>query len=196
MTKAPKIEKIAHMIGFLQGKVIHADTASAVLLCGQIGYTLYPVGCVLLKDQEIECWIHDVVREDRRDLYAFADLASKTLFEQLITIDGVGQKLAQKILNSADAESLRRNILNGDITFLTSLSGVGKKTAQKIILEMKGVLVETDQTGSTVSGEVIDGLRSLGYSLQDIKPYLHDLPEDTATALKEILRRFASHKNR
>lgn len=182
------------MIGFLKGQVIHVDTAGAVLLCGQVGYTIHPVGCVVLKGQEIECWIHDVVREDRRDLYAFIDLASKTLFEQLITIDGVGQKLAQKILNSADAESLRRNILNGDITFLTSLSGVGKKTAQKIILEMKGVLVEEDEVGSVVSSEVIDGLRSLGYSLQDIKPYLKDLPEDTGTALKEILRRFASRK--
>lgn len=182
------------MIGYLKGRVIHVDAAGAVVLCGQVGYTVFPVGCFFEKENEVEVWIHDVVREDRRDLYGFIDLETKTFFEQLICIDGVGQKLAQRILNSTSPALLRQHILEGNIVFLTTLSGVGKKTAQKIILEMKGVLVEEGQGQQSVSQDVIDGLRSLGYSLNDLKPHLQDLPEDTEKALKEALRRLAKQQ--
>lgn len=182
------------MIGYLTGRVIHVDSEGAVVLCGQVGYTVFPVGCLFEKGSEVEVWIHDVVREDRRDLFGFLDLETKVLFEQLITIDGVGQKLAQRILNSTSPTILRQHILEGNIVFLTSLSGVGKKTAQKIILEMKGVLVEEGQGQQSVSQDVVDGLRSLGYSLQDLRPHLQELPQDTEAALKEVLRRLAKQQ--
>ena len=175
------------------GTVIHVTADSAVVLCGHVGYRIFPVGCLVEMNADVRVWIYDVVREDRRDLYGFLDLETKNLFEQLIDIDGVGHKLAQKILNSVSSESLREHIVRGDIVFLTSLSGVGKKTAQKIILEMKGVLVEdVSGSGGGVSQEVMDGLRSLGYSLKDVQGYLEDLPDDTEKALKEVLRRIAN----
>lgn len=179
------------MIGYLKGRVIALDAAGVVVLCGSVGYTVFPVGCLLEKGEDVELWIHDVVREDRRDLYGFIDTETKLLFEQLITIDGVGQKLAQRVLNSTNATALRRHILDGNIEFLTSLSGVGKKTAQKIILEMKGILVEDSAPQGSVAQEVIEGLKSLGYTMQDLKPYLVDLPQDTEGAIKEVLKRFA-----
>lgn len=180
------------MIGYLEGEIIHADADKIVLKTGGVGYVVYPVSMQCQKGESAALWIHDLVREDKRDLYGFKTQEAKTLFEQLISINGVGHKMAMHMLNSTEVSVLRNHIVEGNLDFLTSLSGVGKKTAQKIILEMKGVLVEKEEQ-SAVSKEVMDGLRSLGYAAKDVEPYLTELPNDTEKALKEVLKRIAKN---
>lgn len=181
------------MIGYLKGIVIHVEEGECIVKVGDIGYQVHPVGYMPKDGESLELWIHDLVREDRRELYGFTDRSAKAIFEQLISINGVGHKLAAQALRMAKPEELQKHIIDGNIEFLTSLSGIGKKTAQKIILELKGVLVEQEQSAEqAVATEVIDGLKSLGYSMKDIAPHLEDLPENTEDALKEVLRRFAN----
>lgn len=176
------------MIGMLTGKVVHIDLNYLILDISGVGYKVYKVGINTSVNQEISLWIHDLVREDRRELYGFSNLATKDLFEQIIEINGVGHKLAQKILESHSADDLKKHIIAGDLAFLTSLSGVGKKTAQKIILELKGVLV-TEDDSDTTDQDVIDALTSLGYRKQDISPIIKHLSaEKTEERIREALR--------
>lgn len=136
-----------------------------LLRVGDVGYRVFLVGFNALNEEQLDLFIYDHVREDRRELYGFKDEQMMTLFERLIDISGVGTKLAQKILSVGSSEEISSKIVAGDLTFLTSISGVGKKTAQKIILELKGVLVQEEV--STTDEDAVAALMSLGYSRQD-----------------------------
>lgn len=176
------------MIGMLTGEVKYANQNSLIIEINGIGYSVFTVGIRALVGQNITIWIHDLVREDRRELYGFQDLETKDLFEQMIDINGVGHKLAQKILDSHSADDLKKHIIAGDLAFLTSLSGVGKKTAQKIILELKGVIV-TENENQEIDSDVIDALTSLGYRKQDLNPVLKHLTEKSTEArIREALK--------
>lgn len=176
------------MIGMLTGEVKYANQNSFIIEINGIGYSVFSVGIRTVVGQNITVWIHDLVREDRRELYGFQDLETKDLFEQMIDINGVGHKLAQKILDSHSADDLKKHIIAGDLAFLTSLSGVGKKTAQKIILELKGVIV-TENEDQFIDDEVVDALTSLGYRKQDLSPILKHLTEkSTESRIREALK--------
>jgi Holliday junction DNA helicase RuvA len=176
------------MIGMLTGEVRFVNLNSIILDIGGVGYLVYKVGFNPLIGQRVTVWIHDLVREDRRELYGFLDQTTKDLFEQIIEINGVGHKLAQKILEAHSADELRRHIIAGDLAFLTSLSGVGKKTAQKIILELKGVLVaETEE--SLADQDVVEALTSLGYKKQDLAQIIKHLDQgSTEDKIRQALK--------
>lgn len=165
---------------------------SIVLRVGDIGYRIFPVGFVSEVGQKLAVHIHDFIREDRHELYAFTQPRALDLFEKLIGISGVGPHLAQKILASGDVAKLEASIMKGDIGFLTSISGVGKKRAQKIILELKGVLVSLD--GENVEDQdTLEVLLSLGYDRKDcveILPRLtRETPEDRVKEALQLLSR-------
>lgn len=176
------------MIGLLVGEVAMVRPDRAIILCGGVGYEVFLVDTDLLAGQQTKLWIHDLVREDRRELYGFIDADSKTFFEQLIDIDGVGHKLAIKIMRGKSVDDIRRHVISGDIAFLTSLSGVGLKTAQKIVLELKGVLIDEKNAPSTRT-DIVEALKSLGYKEADLRGALDDLPEGTEAGLREALKR-------
>lgn len=155
------------MIRFLEGDVMDISEDGAVIFAAGIGYAVAPVGMQLLRDQHVRLWIHDLVREDRRELYGFESKDTLEVFEKLIEISGIGHKLAQKMLSTHKPEEIIRRIVAEDIAFLTSLPGIGKKTAQKIILELKGVLVQDEAPIQEVDTDVIDALVSLGYPKKD-----------------------------
>ncbi|MFH1631806.1 MAG: Holliday junction branch migration protein RuvA [bacterium] len=165
------------MIAYLNGIVRSATPGKLILLVGGVGYEVYSVGFDAIVEDALELYIHDYVREDRRELYGFTDTGMKELFEKLIDISGVGTKLAQKILSVGSRDEIADRILKGDLGFLTSISGVGTKTAQKIILELKGVLVqEEDQIEDT---DTLEALMSLGYSRKDCVHIIREVTGDT-----------------
>jgi Holliday junction DNA helicase RuvA len=137
--------------------------------------------------------IHDHVREDVRDLYGFLSSADLSLFDQLLSISGVGPKVAMTILGIGSADTVRRAIMSGDLAMLTSVPGVGKKTAQKIILELKGQLVELAES-SPMDQEVIQALQGLGYTVAQAREAVKLLSPDltnTSDRVREALRSLA-----
>ena len=112
------------------------------------------------------------VREDALDLYGFKNESERNLFLMLISISGIGPKLAVSILSWVEIEELNSNILSGDIKSLTSIPGVGAKTAKRIIIELKDKLSKTtttelgfeDDFASKISKDVLSALVGLGYS--------------------------------
>ena len=117
---------------------------------------------------------HLHIREDAMQLYGFATEAERSIFKQLISITGIGPKIAQGILSGISVEDLRQFILAGNIAALTSIPGIGRKTAERLIVELRDKISKTDTTGGagTVPGdnsadirnEALLALTSLGYN--------------------------------
>lgn len=185
------------MIAFLEGIIAGHEADGVLLNVNGIGYRVFCTRDMAEIGERAKFWITEIIREDKFDLYGFLHRSDQALFEQLMSVSGVGPKLAQKILSSGTTENIVQRIQAGDIDVLTSIGGVGKKTAQKIILDLKGVLVSpedrSNKTNSTHS-EVSDALESLGYSKQDIASIANDIAGDTTeTRVKSALKLLSRH---
>jgi Holliday junction DNA helicase RuvA len=181
------------MIGSLRGQLLEYTANQLLLEVSGVGYRVLVPGSVLalLKTgEELFLYIHDHIREDLHDLYGFLANADLQLFEQLLSISGVGPKVAMTILGIGSADTVRRAIMSGDLDLLTSVPGVGKKTAQKIVLELKGQLVELSESSPT-DQEVIQALQGLGYSIAQAREVVKQLSPDlvsTSDRIREALR--------
>jgi len=158
-----------------------------------MGYRVYVSPAVLSAlrgEGETFLYVHEQVREDADDLYGFLSLADLELFERLLTISGVGPKVAMTLLSVGSADTVRGAIMKGDLALLTSVPGVGTKTAQKIVLELKGQLVEAGHDAPQ-DRDVIEALQSLGYSIQQAREALKAVSSDiveTSARVREALR--------
>ena len=152
---------------------------------------------------EVTLHTHFQVREDGMALFGFASAEERDAFEQLITISGVGPKIALALLSTMDASTFYRAIADEDITRLSLAPGVGKKLAGKLVFELKGKLPALTATGGAASGtpsgklqtEVLEALMGLGYSAAEAQAALARIPQDRPMTLEEqitfALRSFA-----
>lgn len=182
------------MIGSLRGIVLEKGPNWLLLEVGGIGYRVMASPAVVtnVSSEQAFLYVHHHVREDAEDLFGFLALADLELFERLLSISGVGPKVAMTILSVGSSDQVKKAIMSGDLATLTSVPGVGKKTAQKIILELKGQLVEMEEDAGSGGGEVLDALVGLGYAPQQVKDVLkHVKAEDPAERIKEALKYLA-----
>ena len=163
------------MIDQISGKIISINDNYVVLEVGGLGIKVNVSATFASKlvNEELTTLITYLnVREDALDLYGFKNESERNLFLMLISISGIGPKLAVSILSGVELEELKSNILSGDIKSLTSIPGVGAKTAKRIIIELKDKLSKTtttelgfeDNFGSKISKDVLSALVGLGYS--------------------------------
>ena len=152
---------------------------------------------------EVTLYTHFQVREDGMALFGFTSAEERDAFEQLITISGVGPKIALALLSTMDASTFYRAIADEDITRLSLAPGVSKKLAGKLVFELKGKLPALTATGGAASGtpsgklqtEVLEALMGLGYSAAEAQAALARIPQDRPMTLEEqitfALRSFA-----
>ena len=163
------------MIDQISGKIISINDNYVVLAVGGFGIKVNisaKFASKLVNEDLITLVTYLNVREDALDLYGFKNDSERNLFLMLISISGIGPKLAVSILSGVELEELKSNILSGDIKSLTSIPGVGAKTAKRIIIELKDKLSKTtttelgfeDNFGSKISKDVLNALVGLGYS--------------------------------
>ena len=163
------------MIDQISGKIISINDNYVVLGVGGLGIKVNisaNFASKLVNEDLITLVTYLNVREDALDLYGFKNDSERNLFLMLISISGIGPKLAVSILSGVELEKLKSNILSGDIKSLTSIPGVGAKTAKRIIIELKDKLSKTtttelgfdDNFGSKISKDVLSALVGLGYS--------------------------------
>lgn len=183
------------MIAFLEGMIAGHELDGVLVSVNGVGYRVFCARETAEIGEAVKFWITEIIREDRHDLYGFLRREEQALFEQLMSVSGVGPKLAQKILASGSTEHLVARIQAGDVDMLTSIGGVGKKTAQKIILDLKGVLVSAEGGGkSEESTELTDALESLGYSKADMAQIVNDVRgETTEERVKSALKLLSRH---
>jgi Holliday junction DNA helicase RuvA len=162
------------MIAHLRGKLLAKRPNQAIVETGGVGYDI-TISIPTYSDMpgvggEVALHIHTHVREDMIALYGFLRPAEKTLFEKLITVSGIGPKLAITILSGMAADEMVNAIRGNDIARLTRIPGIGKKTAERMVLELRDKLtvekaseIPAAPTMSPVEEDVLSALMNLGY---------------------------------
>lgn len=172
------------MIGFVRG-IIHAFSKDYVLIdVNGVGYRInfyHPEKLTI--GEEITIYTYQNVREDEISLFGFLSLDEYDLFIKLISVKGLGPRIASNMLSVSTPEKLIEAIENNNLDFIKKMPGIGNKTASQIILDLKGKLVEGDSSNNEGNQEVIGALKSLGYKQSEISSVMknlkgEDLPVD------------------
>lgn len=193
------------MIALLRGTVAASAPGEVVLDVGGVGYRVRVAtgGVLAAVGDEATLHTHLVVREDALDLYGFTAPAARDLFTTMLSVTGVGPKLALAALGALGEEGLRRAVVTEDVAALTVVPGVGKKGAQRMILELRerlgalaGVgdpdaVTPSGATGTDALGEARAALAALGYAPAEAVRALDALPAGTAAEGPEALVRAA-----
>lgn len=187
------------MISSLSGTVGSVGSAGVEIDVGGVGYFVLaptPVLAALRTGKRSKLFTQLVVREDSMTLYGFSAPDQREAFNVLMTVTGVGPKLALAVLSAFAPEALGRIVASGDAEALTTVPGVGKRGAQRMILELKerfSSALEAAGVQGTKRTEVRDALAGLGYSPQELREALDRLPDEDApveemvkAALKEL----------
>ncbi len=162
------------MIAHLRGKLLAKHPNQVVVETGGVGYEVtisVPTFSELPgTGSEVALHIHTHVREDVIALYGFARPAEKQLFEKLMTVSGIGAKLAITILSGMAADEMAGAIRGNDVARLTRIPGIGKKTAERMVLELRdklppatGTSMPAVPTMSAMEEDVLSALVNLGY---------------------------------
>jgi Holliday junction DNA helicase RuvA len=165
------------MIAHLRGKLLAKHPNQAVIETGGVGYEVtisVPTFSELpANGSEVALHIHTHVREDVIALYGFLRPAEKQLFEKLMTVSGIGAKVAITILSGMAADEMTGAIRGNDVARLTRIPGIGKKTAERMVLELRdklppaaGPSTSTLPAMSATEEDVLSALVNLGYQRQ------------------------------
>ena len=192
------------MIGYLRGKVTYLLADHAFLEVQGVGYRLFISDTTrreLRLNEEARLFTYLSVREDALQLYGFATQREYDTFQLLISVSGIGPKVALGILSHITLDALCRAIQNKQTTILTKLPGIGKKSAERLVLELKDkvsytgdeeelVLVSEDEVADDKIAEAQAALVSLGYTQAEITPALKKAAKgkDTAEIIKLALK--------
>lgn len=185
------------MINLLRGQVESKTEKFAVVIVNDIGYRVYCSPTVLrpcVLGQKITLFCHLHVREDALELFGFLTSEDLELFELLISISGVGPRMALNILAIAPAGKIKEAIASEEEQFLTRVSGIGSKIAKKVILELKDKLPhinEENRGGLRDEMDALDALLHLGYRESEARDVLRKMPKHikkTEDIVKEALK--------
>lgn len=172
----------------MRGRILSKSPSAVVVDCGGVGYELAISVATYteLGDEgaEARLHVHTHVREDALLLFGFAERTEKRLFERLLTISGIGPKLAITVLSGISAERLVAAIRGGDHATLTRIPGIGKKTAERVVLELKDKL--EDLAGVGVGAEAGAVRPSLGMTAEDVLSALVNLGYARPVAQKAV----------
>jgi holliday junction DNA helicase RuvA len=192
------------MIAFLTGRVVRKAASFALLDVGGVGYKLAmttgSLSALPSEGDEVTVWTYLYVREDELSLFGFESEAEKASFEQLITVSGVGPKVALATLSALSPDALAQAVAADDVAMISTVPGIGKKTAQRIILDLKDKLGVPELGGGAPRGsgsgavlaETTDALLSMGFSAAEVSAAVKGFEGDGGdpqALLKHALRR-------
>jgi holliday junction DNA helicase RuvA len=187
------------VISRLRGTAVAWDADGLVLDVSGVGYRLFATPAAVRKADgadEVVIETHLHVREDAMQLFGFADADERELFEQLLSVSGVGPKVALAIVSGYSPAELRRALVREDDALFQTIPGIGKKTAQRVVLELKEKIaplaaVEAPHLGAG-DGHIVarDALVELGYSAAEAEQRLAAIDPDLPPAerVREALR--------
>jgi len=193
------------MIGYLTGKIISAKPTRVLLDVNGVGYI---VNISLNSFEKINdqptasLYIFTSVREDSITLFGFHSESEKEMFELLISVNGVGPKLALNILSGIQTSDLQYAINSGDISRIVSIPGIGRKTAERLVLELKSKVdkINTDdgiEIPFSIKNEAIAALTTLGYNSKQAEKCVREiLTTEPNAALEELIKKALSLLNR
>lgn len=200
------------MISHIRGKLVHKSPTEIVIDVNGVGYQVNIPLSTFEKidklDGEVNILTYMHVREDAMILYGFATEAERDIFKMLISISGIGPKIAQGILSGINTNELREAVLMNNIEALTSISGVGRKTAERIVLELRNKLgkIEFEEQPTAPSSlqlkarsEAIIALMSLGFNRTNAEQVIRAVLNETKSkelSVEEMIKRALHHSSK
>ncbi len=185
------------MIASLHGKLESLGSDGAVINVGGVGFQVYMPTSTLStlgkigEEVKLHTYLH--LREDNAALYGFTSTDELGLFQNLISVSGLGPKLALAMLSAMNIERLTMAIATSSVDLLTEVPGIGKKMANRLILELKDKLGAGWITTPAVqlaeeNAEVVAALTSLGYSVSEATRAVASLPPDSKLSLEDRVK--------
>ena len=182
------------MYSYIKGIITIIEPGYIVLDNNGVGYLIYVSNPYHYKiNNEYTVYVYQHVREDENTLYGFKDLEEKELFIKLISVKGLGCKMALPMLSGSKDDVLGA-IEKGDISYLKKFPKIGDKVARQIILDLKGKLASSNDVSKNDFEDLSETLKSLGYKPVDIKRIISkvdpkkSLEEQVKEALKLLLK--------
>ena len=185
------------MIASLHGKLESLCSGGAVINVGGIGFQVYMPTSTLSTlgaiGEEVKLHTYFHLREDNAALYGFASADDLGLFQNLISVSGLGPKLALAMLSAMNIERLTTAIATSSADLLTEIPGIGKKMANRLILELKdklgaGWITTPAAQLAEEYAEVVAALTSLGYSVSEATKAVASLPPDSKLSLEDKVK--------
>ncbi|CAB9539124.1 Holliday junction ATP-dependent DNA helicase RuvA (EC 3.6.4.12) [uncultured Gammaproteobacteria bacterium] len=194
------------MIGKLTGVILDKNPPEILLDVAGIGYEIlcpmssfYAMG----DEKQLSLYTHLSIKEDAHTLYGFVSKDEKTLFRELIRVNGIGPKVALAILSHLDIASLMSAVANEDDILLAKTPGIGKKTAQKLIVELKDRLVKLELNNSNNqmitpssnpnTSKALSALQTLGFKAKEAEKMLNVITDHSLTT-EELIRQALKNK--
>ena len=181
------------MIGWLSGTLIAKNDPHILLNVQGVGYKVFVPQSVLAQrssGDQVQLFVHSLVREDAFELYGFESAEDLKLFEYLLSVSGVGGKTALGVFSVGDRGSIVRAIASGDVHFFSSVPRLGKKSAQKIIIELKSKIGSSDDldlsSDSQAQDEVVLALKSFGFSTQEAVDAVRSVQKDGQSSSEKV----------
>ena len=192
------------MIGRLQGKVVEKQAPDLLVDVQGVGYEVLVSLNTFFDVPEVGAVVtlhtHFVVREDIQQLYGFTKVSERSLFRNLIKVNGVGPKMALAILSGMSANDFALSVHNNDTAALVKLPGVGKKTAERLLIEMRDKIGDIDTSGgdtgsgnslsaqSDLAQEAESALIALGYKPADAAKIINRVADESVTDAGQLIR--------
>jgi Holliday junction DNA helicase RuvA len=193
------------MIASLRGKVVHKDSDGIILECAGVGYglslSMRDLVNLAHEGQEAFVWVHTHVSQDNIRLYGFGQREELHIFELLLSVGGVGPRLALTILSDLSGDELAQAVEQNSVATLTKISGVGKKTAQRLLLELKDKITRSSSAlpvlrlgQNQLEYDLISALENLGFKMSiaedAAKHAISNMPEEDNLSIlvKEALQ--------
>jgi len=183
------------LIGYLNGKVVEVKTEELIVSVNGVGYQVnLPAAFSYYQNgDDCELYIYTYVREDALELFGFKEKESKQLFIKLLSVSGIGPKVALSIISTLSPEKFAQAVINEDINVLKQVSGIGPKSGQRLILELQDklddiLLASGSGTGSKTlvhDDELYSALNNLGYQDSEINNAVHDLGSELSGELED-----------
>ena len=189
------------MYYYIKGKLALRGENYIVIDAHGVGYMIYTslntIQNVGVQGSEVTVYTYLNVREDAHELYGFATLEEKTLFMQLLSVSGVGAKVALSVLSVLTPAAFAQAVIFDDIKSITKAPGVGPKVAKRIVLELKDKIKKADievgdkaeiinEAGSDSRSEAVSALLVLGYSITDAQSAVAGV--DASLTVEEIIK--------
>jgi Holliday junction DNA helicase RuvA len=193
------------MIGYLSGKIISSRPTQLLLDVNGVGYDInISINTFekIAEKESINLFIHTNVKDDSISLYGFYSEAEKEMFELLISISGIGPKLALSLLSGIETSDLKEAIEIEDVSRIVSIPGIGRKTAERLILELKSKVADVITVGEPVvhrgiKQEAVAALTTLGYNHATAEKAVRQvLSSNNNRTLEEVIKHALSELNK
>jgi len=193
------------MISFLDGLLVSKSPTEITIDVNGVGYSVHiPLSTFEKLDglnQRVKIFTYLHVREDAMQLFGFATEPERELFRLLISVSGIGPKIAQGILSGMNPVELKQCITAGNIVALTTIQGVGRKTAERIVVELRDKVGKVEETAvpgagkeTSIRSEALSALLSLGYTRSTAEAALRTvLNERKDLSLEELIKQAIRH---